>query len=62
MKIPRIVITTPSGTTSTATTYNSATATRAYNFGEVGLYTIHVSALATFSSTAVDYYYSIRTY
>lgn len=53
----------PDGTSSSGTTYNSTgSATYSYKFTQTGLYTIQVSAFESSSSTAVDYYYTIRTY
>lgn len=55
-------ITAPSGTSSTTTTYNQTTATRNYTFSEKGLYTVQISVYSTSSSSATNYYYTIRTY
>jgi len=55
-------VTTPSGTSTSSTKNNSSTATWNYTFSSTGLYVIKVSAKETSSSTAVDYYYTIRVY
>ena len=55
-------VTTPSGSSSSSTKSNSSAATWSYTFYSTGLYVVKVSAKETSSSTAVDYYYTIRVY